>query len=88
MGNYDILRDTWIYQDIQQEIRREEQQQRLGEQRQLLLEIVRARFPRIVAQVERVVTTVSEPVALRNLLVKISSARTEKEARQAIQSPP
>lgn len=84
MHNYDVLRDTWIYQQIQQEIRQEEQQQRLSEQRQMLLEIVRARFPRISQMVEKMTAEVTELDTLKRLLVKISSAQTEREARSIL----
>ena len=88
MNNYDILRETWIYAQIQQEVRQEERKQYISEQRQMLLEIVRARFPRISQLVERVTAEVTELDTLKGLLVKIGSAHTEKEARTAIPKSP
>ena len=82
---YDILRDTWIYQEIRQQVQTEEQQQYLLAQRLMLLDIVQARFPRIEPHVKRIVEQVSEPTQLRSLIVKVSIASTEKRARQVLQ---
>jgi hypothetical protein len=82
---YDILRDTWIYQEIRQQVQTEEQQQYLLEQRMMLLDIVQARFPRIKPHVKRIVEQVSEPTQLRSLIVKVSIASKEKHARQVLQ---
>ena len=83
MHNYDILKDTWIYQEIKQQVQEEEQQQRLVEQRQTLLTIVQARFPRIESLAKKVIENITEPAILRELIVRISIARAEKEARQS-----
>jgi hypothetical protein len=85
MQKYDILRDTWIYQEIRQQVRTEEQQHYLLEQRLMLLDIVQARFPRIKPHVKRIAEQLDEPAQLRGLIVKISIAPTEKQARQALQ---
>ncbi len=82
---YDMLRDTWIYQEIRQQVQAEEQQHRILEQRLILLEIVQARFPRIKPQVKQVAEQLNEPTQLRSLILKISIALTEKQARQALQ---
>jgi hypothetical protein len=82
---YDMLRDTWIYQEIRQQVQAEEQQHCLLEQRMMLLEIVQARFPRIKPQVKQVVEQLNEPARLRSLIVKVSAAPTEKQVRQALQ---
>jgi hypothetical protein len=82
---YDLLRDTWIYQEIRQQVQTEEQQHHLLEQRLILLEIVQARFPRIKSLVKQIAEQQNEPVQLRNLIVKVSTAPTEKQARQDLQ---
>ena len=79
---YDILRDTWIYREIQEQVQKETQQRYMGEQRDLLLEIVQARFPRLIAQVQQAAEQAGESLALRRLIIIVSTARTEKEARQ------
>jgi len=80
-----MLRDTWIYQEIRQQVQAEEQQHCLLEQRLMLLEIVQARFPRIKPQVKQVAEQLNEPAQLRSLIVKVSVAPMEKQARQALQ---
>jgi hypothetical protein len=79
---YDILRDTWIYQEIHQEVRAETLQCQISEQRDLLQEIVQARFPRLQKPVQQAADQADEAPALRRLIIIISTARTEKEARQ------
>ncbi len=81
---YDLLRDTWIYQEIRQQVQAEEQQHRLLEQRLTLLEIVQARFPRIKSLVKQIAEQQNEPVQLRNLIIKVSTAPTERRARQEL----
>ncbi len=81
---YDLLRDTWIYQEIRQQVQAEEQQHRLLEQRLTLLEIVQARFPRIKSLVKQIAEQQNEPAQLRNLIIKVSTAPTERRARQEL----
>ncbi|GCF11369.1 hypothetical protein KDI_49330 [Dictyobacter arantiisoli] len=83
-NNYEILRNTWIYQEIQQLIQTEIQQQQRDEHCQILLSIVQARFPRILAQARPRIIQIQDQASLRTLIVQIGSARTEKEARQQI----
>lgn len=82
---YDILRDTWIYQEIQQQVQAEEQQRSLLEQRLILLEIVQVRFPRLKLLVKHVAEQLNEPVQLRSMLLKISTASTQKQAKRILQ---
>jgi hypothetical protein len=74
---YDVLKDTWIYQEIRQEVQAEVQQQQIIEQRQMVLEIVRARFPRIESLAQKVVEHAYDGAVLRCLVVKVGTARTE-----------
>ena len=83
-GSYEILKDTWIYDNIKQEVQEEIQQQQLIEQRRILLEIIHARFPRIEALAKQVVEGITKAEVLRELTVRVGIARTEKEARQSI----
>jgi hypothetical protein len=81
---YDILRETWIYQEIKQEVISEERQHFLQTQRELLLEIVEARFPRLLSLATGVVPSITEIGALHSLILCISTARLEKDARQSL----
>ncbi len=84
MSRYAILKDTWIYQEIKQEIQTEEREERTQEQRQILQEIVQARFPRLIPLVEQVSQQLTDLESLRKLIVKVSTAKVEKEARQCL----
>lgn len=81
---YDILRDTWIYQEIKQEVASEEHEYFLQAQRQLLIDIVEARFPRLLSLATKIVPSITEVSALHSLILCISKARLEKEARQSL----
>ena len=83
---YDILRETWIYQEIKQEVESEEREHFLEVQRLLLIEIVDARFPRLVLLAKSVAPSITEISALHSLILCISKARLEKEARQSLTS--
>ena len=64
-SSYDLLKDTWIYRDIQHEVAEEFQQQQLDAHRQTLLAIVQARFPRIEALAQQVAQRINEPEQLQ-----------------------
>lgn len=81
---YDVLRETWIYQEIKQEVISEEHQHFLQKQRELLLEIVEARFPRLLSLATSIVPSITEISALHSLILSISTARLEKDARQSL----
>ena len=83
MSRYAVLKDTWIYQEIKQEIQIEEREERIQEQRQVLQEIVQARFPRLTPLAEQVSARLADLETLRNLIVKVGTAKVEKEARQS-----
>jgi hypothetical protein len=82
MHRYDVLKETWIYQEIRQEVVEEQRQAYIEEQQQMVCDIIKARFPRVETLGENVVKKVRDVVILRDLLVQISSSKTEKEARQ------
>jgi hypothetical protein len=81
---YDILKDTWIYADIKQQIQEEEYRAYVQEYQQMLQSIVQARFPRLVALTKEVSRQVIDPAMLRDLIVQISTAKVEKVARQCL----
>ena len=80
--NYDALRQTWIYQEIQQQIQAEEAKRQQEMDRQTLFAIVQARFPRLGSGLKEIIETHTHPDILRDLIIQIGSARTEKEVRQ------
>ena len=80
--NYDLLKDTWIYREIQQQIEEEQKRSYIDEQQQIVLEIVQVRFPRIAILTRTTMENMTDLTALRALLIKVGTARVEREARQ------
>jgi excinuclease UvrABC nuclease subunit len=79
---YDILKDTWIYAEIKQQVQEEEHSEQVQEYRQMLQAIVQARFPRLESLAKEVSDALTSPAALRDLIVKVSTAKIEKVVRQ------
>jgi hypothetical protein len=81
----DILQETEIYKYIKREGREEALQQarqeKLQELRQTVLDIVQARFPKMVRLAKGQTSIIEDPKVLRDLIVKISTAQNAKEAR-------
>jgi hypothetical protein len=80
--NYDLLKDTWIYREIQQQVEEEQKKSYIDEQQQIVLEIVQIRFPRIAVLTKTTMENMTDLTALRALLIKVGTARVEREARQ------
>lgn len=85
-NQYDILRGTWIYQEIRQQVQTEIAQQQRHEQCQTLLAIVHARFPRLLSLATKKASQIQDAEHLQTLLIQVASARTEKVARLTLQS--
>ncbi|GHO92413.1 hypothetical protein KSF_024610 [Reticulibacter mediterranei] len=81
MYQYDILKDTWIYAEIKQQVQEEEHSEQVQEYRQMLQAIVQARFPRLESLAKEVGDTLVSPATLRDLIVKVSTAKIEKAVR-------
>jgi hypothetical protein len=86
MRNDDILRHTWAYQEIMQEGVEKEREQRLKDQCQTLMTIIQTNFPNIVDLAKTQTGALKDPDILQNLMLKIFSAKTEEEAKQALLS--
>jgi predicted transposase YdaD len=91
---YDILQETPLYQFLTKEAREEglqeglekgRQEERREERealRQMIVDIVRKRFPKIVRLAKKQVAVVDDPARLRQLVVDISVAQTAAEVTQ------
>lgn len=84
MYQYDILKETWIYAEIKQQVQEEEHLAYVQEYQQMLQSIVQARFPRLAALTKEVIGQVRDPAMLRDLIVQVSTAKVEKAARQCL----
>lgn len=78
----DILRETWVFQEIMQEGEEKGLKKGLDELRQTLLDVVQARFPELVFLARGQVAFIENPEVLRALIVKVSTAHTVEEAQQ------
>lgn len=79
---YDVLKDTWIYQEIRQQVAAEQRQHYIADQQQLVLEIVQLRFPQMETLARETLQTITEVSKLRALLLKMGTVDSEQEARQ------
>ena len=79
---YDMLKETWIYQEIQQQVVEEQRQRYIEEQQQIILEVVQARFPRLIVLTRAALQRTAEVAMLHELLVKVGGAQGEQEVRQ------
>ena len=84
---YDILQETPVYQFLTKEAREEGLQEGREEGgrealRQVVVDIVRKRFPKIVRLAKKQVAVVDDPAQLRQLAVDISVAQSVEEVTQ------
>jgi len=78
----DPLRDTPAYQRFLKEGRELERQQNLERQRQMLLEIVQGRFPKLLHLTKGLAAITSDPDVLEHLIVRMGTAQTLEEAQE------
>jgi predicted transposase YdaD len=79
----DILRDTWVYQEISNEGKEEAREEEL---RNILIRITTLRFPDLVSQAQKQTEQVKSPEQLRTMIDKLVTATTDQEARYAFMS--
>jgi hypothetical protein len=84
MSTYELLKNTWIYQEIKQQIEQEIEQQCLSELRAVILAIVQIRFILLAPLAKRIAERVSDQSELRKLTIQIGSAQDEHEARESL----
>ena len=88
----DILRDSWVYQEIGQEFleqgfekgREEERKQRLQDLRQMILSLVQVRFPEITEQASQQAENITDPELLKALNLKLLAAQELDEAKKIL----
>ena len=71
----DILRETWVYQEIMKE-------GELRARHQDVLDVIQARFPEILPYAKKQMESIEDSEVLRHLNVKMSTAQTAEEALQ------
>jgi predicted transposase YdaD len=92
----DILRDSWVYQEIGQEFleqgiekglekgREEERKQRLQDLRQMILSLVQVRFPELTEQANQQAESITDPELLKALNLKLLAAQELDEAKKIL----
>jgi predicted transposase YdaD len=80
----DILEESWTYQEILKKGREEEHRQRVQEQRETLLSFVQMRFPELTLIAKQQISTINDPGALHDLIIKLFAVQTAEEARQEL----
>ena len=92
----DILEESWTYQEIvkkglekgerlgEQRGRELERQQRIQEQHQTVMNLMRIRFPELVAFAEPRIEAIKDADVLHTLINQLFAVQTEEEAKQAI----
>jgi predicted transposase YdaD len=88
----DILRDSWVYQEIGQEFleqgfekgREEERKHRIQDQRQMILSLVELRFPEITEQANQQAESITDPELLQALTTKLVAAQELDEAKKIL----
>jgi predicted transposase YdaD len=80
----DILRETWVFQEIMQEGEEKGLKKGLEELLQALLDVVQARFPELSFLARGQIAFIEDLEVLRSLIVKMSTAQTIEEAQQRL----
>lgn len=84
----DIMKDSWVYQEIVQESEERGlargREEALQSQRQTILEIVRLRFPRLSQLASQHVARLTDLDALGLLIVNVSIKDHEEDIRQLL----
>jgi len=76
----DILKESWVYQEIAEEGREEG---RAEELRNMLTHLTSLRFPNLVSQAQKQAEQTKSQEQLRTMIDKLFTATTEQEARDA-----
>ena len=82
----DILHDTWAYQEIMQEGVLEERQQRLKDQRQMLMTIVQLHFPHMASLAQEQAEGITEPEVLQGMVLQLLTAQNEGQVKHILLS--
>jgi predicted transposase YdaD len=92
----DILRESWVYQEIGQhfleegrkegreEGREEERRRRAEGQRELLMSFVQARFPEIAVLAKQQAERITDPEVLQHVIIKLLAAQGLDEAKRVL----
>ena len=85
----DILKESWVYQDIFREgyekgLKRGLQEAQLQRQRMLLEVFVHKNFPALTDSAKQLGEAIDNPAILHEILLRIIAAQNEAEARDIL----
>ena len=80
----DALKNSWAYQEIMQVGEQKERQTELQGLRQLLENLVQARFPNNVNLAKERGSAIEEQSILHEVIYKVGIAQTEEDVRQIL----
>jgi predicted transposase YdaD len=94
---FDLVKDTPVYKEMVRDAREEGREEGLKEGleegreegqkealQQMLMDIIAARFPKLVRFARRQLSDIDDPALLRLLVLKVSTAQTAEEAREQL----
>lgn len=79
-----VLRESWVYQEIGQEFREEERQKRLQGLREAIISFLQTRFPELLFFANQQTKSINDPEVLQILLTQLFAAQTAQEAWQML----
>jgi predicted transposase YdaD len=92
----DVLRESWVYQEIGQEFleegreegrregREEERQQALQRERTMLLRLVQAHFPELSDLAQQQVESIDDPHILYHMYLELVRLQSPEDAKRII----
>jgi predicted transposase YdaD len=80
----DVLRESWVYQEIGQEFLEEERQRRRQGIHDAIMTLVQTHFPELVALARQQINSITDPDVLQRMLIKLIAAQQAEEAKQIL----
>jgi predicted transposase YdaD len=80
----DVLRESWVYQEIGQEFLEEELQRRRQGIHDAIMTLVQTHFPELVALARQQINSITDPDVLQGMLIKLIAAQQAEEAKQIL----
>jgi predicted transposase YdaD len=84
----DVLRESWVYQEIGQEFLEEGRKEELQRRRQgihdAIMALVQTHFPELVALARQQINSIPDPDVLQRMLIKLIAAQQTEEVKEIL----
>jgi predicted transposase YdaD len=80
----DMLRESWVYQEIGQEFLEEERQRRRQGIHDAIMALVQTHFPELVALVRQQINSITDPDVLQRMLIKLIATQQADEVKEIL----